>query len=71
MRSEMKILFKKLHVEQILVSIAFHTMNPTFGTKLVISKNLTFIDSVSLQAFKLELKRFLLSVELKDLEMFK
>ena len=26
-------LFKNLYVEQILVSIAFHTMDPTFGTK--------------------------------------
>ena len=30
---EMNILFKNLYVEQILVSIAFHTMDPTFGTK--------------------------------------
>ena len=33
MRSEMNILFKNLYVEQILVSIAFHTVEPTFGTK--------------------------------------
>ena len=33
MRSEMKILFKKLYAEQFLVSIAFHTVEPTFGTK--------------------------------------
>ena len=33
MRSEMKILLKNLYVEQLLVSIAFHTVNPTFGTK--------------------------------------
>ena len=33
MRSEMNILFKNLYVEQILVSIAFHTVDPTFGTK--------------------------------------
>ena len=33
MRSEMKILFKNLYVEQILVSIAFHTVDPSFGTK--------------------------------------
>ena len=32
MRSEMKILFKSLHAEQILVSVAFHTVGPTFGT---------------------------------------
>ena len=35
--------------------------------KIVISKNLTFGDSDSLQAFKCELKRFLLSVELNHL----
>ena len=33
MRSEMNILFKNLYAEQILVSIAFHTVDPTFGTK--------------------------------------
>ena len=33
MRFEMNILFKNLYAEQILVSIAFHTMDPTFGTK--------------------------------------
>ena len=31
--SEMNILFKNLYAEQILVSIAFHTVDPTFGTK--------------------------------------
>ena len=62
----MKILFKNLYAEQILVSVAFHTVDPTFGTK-----NLTFSDSDSLQAFKRELKRFLLSIELNDLEIFK
>ena len=35
--------------------------------KIVISKNLTFGDSDSLQAFKCELKRFLLSEELNHL----
>ena len=30
---KMNILFKNLYVEQILVSIAFHTVDPTFGTK--------------------------------------
>ena len=35
--------------------------------KIVISKNLTFSDGDSLQAFKCELKRFLLSVELNHL----
>ena len=33
MRSKMKILFKNLYTEQILVTIAFHTMGPTFGRK--------------------------------------
>ena len=33
MRSKMKILFKNLCAEQILVSIAFHTVDPIFGTK--------------------------------------
>ena len=33
MSSEMKILFKNLHAEQILVSNAFHTVDLTFGTK--------------------------------------
>ena len=50
MRSEMKILFKKLYAEQILVSIAFHTAD---------------------QAFKRELKLFLLPVELHDFEILK
>ena len=67
----MKILFKNLYAEHILVSIAFHTVDPTFGTKIVISKNLTFSDSDSLQAFKRELKRFLLSIQLNDLEILK
>ena len=31
----MKIIFKKLYAQQILVSIAFHTMDLTFGTKFV------------------------------------
>ena len=33
MRSEMKILFRNLYAEQILGSIAFHTVDPNFGTK--------------------------------------
>ena len=33
MRSEMKILFKNLYAEQILVSIAFRTVHLIFGTK--------------------------------------
>ena len=40
---------------------------PYLWNKIVISKNLTFGDSDSLQAFKCELKRFLLSVELNHL----
>ena len=33
MRSEMKIIFKNLYLEQILVSIAFHSLDLAFGTK--------------------------------------
>ena len=44
-------------------------LGPYRGPKLVISKNLTFSDNDCLQAFKRELKRFLLSVELNDLEI--
>ena len=40
---------------------------PYLWNEIVISKNLTFSDSDSLQAFKCELKRFLLSVELNHL----
>ena len=40
---------------------------PYLWNKIVISKNVTFGDSDSLQAFKCELKRFLLSVELNHL----
>ena len=40
---------------------------PYLWNKIVTSKNLTFGDSDSLQAFKCELKRFLLSVELNHL----
>ena len=64
MHSKMKILFKNLSAEQILVSIVFHTVNPTVG--IVISKNLTFSDSDFFQAFKCELKRFLLSEKLNN-----
>ena len=67
-RAEMKILLKNLYVEQILVSIAFHF---NLWDKIVISKELTFNDNDSLQVFKRELKRFLLSVELNDLEILK
>ena len=44
---------------------------PYLWNKTVISKNSTFSDGDSLQAFKRELKRFLLSIELKDLEILK
>ena len=40
---------------------------PYLWNNIVISKKLTFSDSGSLQAFKCELKRFLLSVELNHL----
>ena len=40
---------------------------PYLWNKIVISKKLTFGDSDSLQTFKCELKRFLLSVELNHL----
>ena len=40
---------------------------PYLGNKIVISKNLTFSDSDALEAFKCELKRFFLSVELNHL----
>ena len=33
MHSEMKNLFKNVYAKQILVSIAFHNVDPTFGTK--------------------------------------
>ena len=33
MRFEMNILFKNLYAQQILVSIAFHTVDPTFEGK--------------------------------------
>ena len=39
--------------------------------KIVMSKEITFSDSDSLQAFKRELKQFLLLVGLKDLEILK
>ena len=42
---------------------------PNLQNKKVISNKLTFSDSDSFQAFKRELKRFLLSVELNDLEI--
>ena len=42
---------------------------PYLRNKIVISKNLTFSDSDSLQVFKRELKGFLLSVKLNDLEI--
>ena len=63
--SKMKILFKNLYAEQILASIAFHTVDPIFGTKWQLQKK-SFSDSYSLQAFKRKLKRLLLLVELVD-----
>ena len=44
---------------------------PYLWNKIVISKKLTFSDSDSLQAFKHVLKRFLLSMELNDLQILK
>ena len=44
---------------------------PGLWNKIVVSKKSTFSDSDSLQAFKCELKRFLLLVELHDLEILK
>ena len=43
---------------------------PYLWKKMVISKYLTFSNSNSLQVFKRELNRFLLPVELNDLEIF-
>ena len=39
MDSEMKIMFKNLYVEQILISIAFHTVDPIFVENLNFKKN--------------------------------
>ena len=44
---------------------------PYLWNKIVISKNLTFSDSDSLEAFKRELKRFLLSIQLSNLEILR
>ena len=44
---------------------------PYLWNKMIISKNLNFSDSDSLQAFQHELKRFLLSIELNELEILK
>ena len=44
---------------------------PYLWNKIAISKNLTFSDTDSLQAFRRELKRFLLMIELNDLELLK
>ena len=64
----MKILFKNLrrtNFNQYYVSYrGLYVWN-----KIAISKNLNFSDSDFLQALKRELKRFLLSVELNDLEI--
>ena len=55
----MKLQFKK---NKILVSIKFHIVEFTFGTKQYFQKNLTSSDSNSLQVVKCELKRFILLV---------
>ena len=44
---------------------------PNLWNKIVISKKITFSDRDSLQAFKRELKQFLLSAELNNLEILK
>ena len=44
---------------------------PSLWNKIIFSKKLTFSDRDSHQAFKRELKRLLLSVELNDLEILK
>ena len=44
---------------------------PCLWNKIVILKNLIFSDSDSFQEFLHELKRFLLSIELNDLEILK
>ena len=49
--------------------ISYRELN--LWNKILISKKLTFTNSDSLQAFKRELNRFLLSVELNDLEILK
>ena len=70
--SRIKVLFKSLYAKQILVSIAFHTVDPIFGKKIATSKKQkTFSDNGSLQVFKRKLKRFRLSVELNELEILK
>ena len=54
------------YVEQILVSIAFHTMDPTLEQNSNFKK-FNFQCSDSVQPFKCQLKRFFLSVELSHL----
>ena len=44
---------------------------PYLWDKIAISKKIIFSDSDSLQAFKPKVKRFLLSVELNELEILK
>ena len=67
MRSEMNILFKNLKCRTNFSQYCISYRGPYLWNKIVISKNLTFGDSDSLQAFKCELKRCLLSVELNHL----
>ena len=69
--SEMKILFKNSYAEQILSQYSISYCGPYLWNKIEISKNLTFSDSDSLQAFRRELKRFLLLIELNNLEILK
>ena len=68
----MKTLFKNLPLCRTNFSqYCISYRRPYVWNKIVISENLTFSDSDSLQAFKRELKQFLLSVELNDLEILK
>ena len=69
MCSEMKILIQKLPCRTNFGQYCISYCRPCLWNKIVISKNLTFSDSDFLQAFKCELKRFLLSVEQNHLGM--
>ena len=70
-RSEMKVLFKNLYAETNFSQYCISYCGPCLWNKTVILKNLIFSDSDSFQAFRHELKRFLLSIELNDLEILK
>ena len=69
----MNILFKNLYASKTssFSQCCISHLGPKLWNKITILKKLTYSDSDSLQAFKRELKRFLLSVELKDLEILK